>query len=125
MTSASSLDKRVEFPRYKAILRSVTGDIADIAIVDSQKVIDIDVLADLRGEVIKFTEAKIYLRKALGSITLELRRLSRMRILIKLGLIAMGVLACSDSVSLGELKGSSDIIREKMTKTNFRSLTST
>ena len=41
-----------------------------------------------------------------------------MRILIKLGLIAMGVLACSDSVSLGELKGSSDIIREKMTKTN-------
>ena len=66
-----SLDKRVEFPRYKAILRSVTGDIADIAIVDSQKVIDIDVLADLRGEVIKFTEAKIYLRKALGGITLE------------------------------------------------------
>ena len=41
-----------------------------------------------------------------------------MRILIKLGLIAMGVFACSDSVSLGELKGSSDIIREKMTKTN-------
>ena len=49
----------------------MTGDIADIAIVDSQKVIDIDVLADLRGEVIKFTEAKIYLRKALGGITLE------------------------------------------------------
>ena len=62
-----SLDIRTDNPRYTAKLVELAADEAKLEIRDSRKVVDIDMIVDLRGDMIDFVEGVIYLRKAAGT----------------------------------------------------------